>query len=49
MPLNPLEVIDMLSKMYPQQENDTKKQQKMAEQQEIMNRMKIDNDNFLRN
>ncbi|CAM4494384.1 MAG: hypothetical protein LEGION0403_FIIPPAGN_00502 [Legionella sp.] len=46
MPLNPLEVIDMLSKLYPQQESDTKKQQKMAEQQEIMNRMKIDNDNF---
>lgn len=46
MPLNPLEVIDMLSKMYPQQESDTKKQQKMAEQQEIMTRMKIDNDNF---
>jgi hypothetical protein len=46
MPLNPLEVIDMLSKLYPQQENDTKNQQKMAEQKEIMNRMKIDNDNF---
>ncbi len=46
MPLNPLEIIDMLSKLYPQQESDTKKQQKMAEQQEIMTRMKIDNDNF---
>ncbi|MFJ1267746.1 Dot/Icm T4SS effector AnkD/LegA15 [Legionella lytica] len=46
MPLNPLDVIDMLSKLYPQQESDTKKQQKMAEQQEILNRTKIENDNF---
>lgn len=46
MPLNPLDVIDMLSKLYPQQESDTKKQQKMAEQQEILSRTKIENDNF---